>query len=185
MITESAPLAGEQPHDSGGSEGQSAGAGAAPDAPAADAAHAENRMKDESPPICARCRFWEFSYRPQNDFATGECRRHAPIPQSYVLARIAQLLGQIAWATEEDANIKHEKDGDYEGGGTNLYELNEWPITGSYQCCGEFEAREKPAPVNDSHPFDKARMEAAAVWEKEVGLSNDGPWVGTKFKEDF
>lgn len=140
-------------------------------------------MSQESTPICARCRFWEFNYRPQYEYANGECRRRAPIPQSYVLARIVQLLGQIAWAAEEAANVKHEKDGDYEGGGSDLYELHEWPITGSYQCCGEFEARETPAPVNDSHPLDKHRMKAAKVWEKKVGLNESGPWVGTKFKE--
>jgi hypothetical protein len=132
--------------------------------------------------ICALCRFWEFNYRPRGDYAIGECKRYAPSPTSYVLTMIARFTGETAWATSDIANIELDDNIDYRAEGTEQFEINEWPLVRSCEWCGEFEKRTTPAKVDDSHPDELERHDAATVWEKEAGLNDTGPYVGGVFK---
>ena len=123
--------------------------------------------------ICGRCQFWEFIRKPKDDYAWGECRRHAPQPTQFLLGIIARNSGGIRWAVEESANVEHENEDDYCVETTEQYEVNEWPHTQCNQWCGEFErAIERPL-LNDYRPYIKERLDEAALWEKEVGLAKE------------
>jgi hypothetical protein len=123
--------------------------------------------------ICGRCRFWEFTHKPEDDYAWGECRRHSPRPTSFVLSIIAKNTGGTAWATEEIAKIEHHSEDDYLVESTEQFEINEWPHVQCDEWCGEFErAIEGPLP-SGNRPYIKGRLNEAALWEKEVGLAKE------------
>jgi hypothetical protein len=120
--------------------------------------------------FCGKCRFWEFSYRPKEDYAWGECRRHAPQPTQFLLSVIAKNTGGIRWAVEESANIEHEDNDDYVVETTEQYEVNEWPHTQCDEWCGEFELAADRTSLSGFRPDQQQRMTDAALWEQEVGL---------------
>jgi hypothetical protein len=77
----------------------------------------------------------------------GECHRRAPSPTQAMMSRIASLIGEIAWASNEIANIESEEHGDYELGATDIYHIHEWPMTGANDWCGDFrQGRKTPSP---------------------------------------
>ena len=86
---------------------------------------------------CRNCIFW------QPDGWQGECRRHAPAPMQVLIEDIRFLIGKIAWATEKQANVKHDKCADYEGGSMGDFGVNQWPSTNADDWCGEFQAGRK------------------------------------------
>jgi hypothetical protein len=78
----------------------------------------------------------------------GQCRRKAPIAQPLMVLLTGQLAGSIAWATEAMARIPHS---DREAGGTDyhlestdVYEIDEWPLTTVNSWCGEGKPGRKP-----------------------------------------
>jgi hypothetical protein len=141
------------------------------------------KRKSADVPACCTCKFWEFSWRPKDNYAEGECHRYAPRPIPYAVTQMTQLLGAVAWATETAANIEHDEFMDYRADTTEHQELWEWPLTRAAHWCGDYSKRKSLADVKDSHPALKARFKRADQWEKQVGLDGSGPWVGTKFKE--
>jgi len=135
--------------------------------------------------ICARCRFWEFSHKPKDDYSLGECRRRAPVPSAHVLHGNAEFLGMIAWASEAAANIKHKPDVDYQS--EDSYRVYQWPITSACEWCGEFEPATAPQVVT-KEPKEKRptwqRFAAADVWESELGLDGSGAYADSKWPDD-
>ena len=123
--------------------------------------------------ICGRCRFWEFIYKPDNDFAYGECRRHAPRPTSFVLGIIAKNTGSTAWAAEEIAKIEHHQEDDYLVESTEQFEVNEWPRVQCDEWCGEFELAKSQRSLSGYRPNIKERLEEARHWEIEAGLAKE------------
>lgn len=119
---------------------------------------------------CCSCRYWEFISKWQHDSSRGECRRHAPVPAQLILFRTGQLIGQIAWAAETEANIEQQEDCDYELGGVDTREIHEWPITFGFDWCGDYAVRRGPVDVKKRHPAKHARFEAEEKWEKKMGL---------------
>ena len=123
--------------------------------------------------ICGRCRFWEFTHKPEDDYAWGECRCHTPRPISFVLSIIAKNTGGTRWAVEESANVEHENEDDYCVETTEQYEVNEWPHVQCDEWCGEFElAKDRPS-LDGYRPYIKERLDEAVLWEKEVGLTKE------------
>jgi hypothetical protein len=88
---------------------------------------------------CGRCRFWEIDRVKdyQDDDQEGGCHRYAPHMVSH---QIADTLGMIAWAVEETAGIKHDKEFDYRDESVSPPWLN-WPRTRIDDWCGEFQER--------------------------------------------
>ena len=117
--------------------------------------------------ICGRCRFWEFSHKPKDDYAWGECRRHAPQPTQFLLGIIAKNTGATRWAVEESSNVEHIQDvDDYIVETTEQYEVEEWPYVQCDEWCGEFELAKDRTSLSDH----RQRASEAILWEAEVGL---------------
>jgi hypothetical protein len=96
---------------------------------------------------CDRCQFWQphlvIMGRGDNDDLRGECHRHAPSPLQAVISKIGRVVGAAAWACEETANVKHDKDGkdfgtDYTFEGQDQAYVHEWPMTSDDDWCGDF-----------------------------------------------
>ena len=138
--------------------------------------------------ICARCRFWQFDHRPKHNFAVGECRRHAPIPMSYVMTMIASFTGETGWAVNTMANVemdpKEEETLDRGAEGTEQFEVHQWPIVQANDWCGDFDKRTTKVQLDIGRPDRNNRMNAAEKWEKDVGLNDTGPWVGQAFSNE-
>jgi hypothetical protein len=126
-------------------------------------------MKD----ICGRCRFWEFSHKPEDDLAWGECRRHAPRPTQFLISIIAKNTGGIRWAVEESANVEHENENYYCVETTEQYEVKEWPHVQCDEWCGEFEPAKDRTSLSGFRPDSKERLSEAILWEQEVGLTKE------------
>lgn len=126
--------------------------------------------------ICARCKFWEFSRRPEHDFATGECHRHAPRPQLHVLSMIARHTGETAVATSATAGIELEEDYSLDRYAESVVQVDvhEWPVLSAHQWCGDFASREAAVTFDTYRPQQYERLKAAEDWEREHGL--DGGW---------
>lgn len=93
----------------------------------------------------------------------GECRRRAPIPQPFIAVITAQLAGSIAWATEAAANIPHTKWGggsDYHVEGTDVFEIDEWPLTAIDDWCGDGRPGRKPMSAETIAKFEALHAKA-------------------------
>ena len=123
--------------------------------------------------ICGRCRFWQFSRKPKDDYAWGECRRHAPQPTQFLLGIIAKNTGAIRWAVEESANIEHEDNDDYLVETTEQHEIGQWPRVQCDEWCGEFELTKDRTSLSGFRPYIKERLNEANEWEREVGLAKE------------
>lgn len=95
---------------------------------------------------CADCKFW----RPYGPFALadepfaegmGECHRHAPTGQTFVLAKvIGALCNHLADNVRED--------GDATAGTASAVERqNLWPVTDGDDFCGDYAAGKSPGFV--------------------------------------
>lgn len=92
---------------------------------------------------CGRCLYWvKDKWNDDEDHPadwTGECHRKAPSGTDWLHHCVADLVGSIAWATEETANIEHvEITGQYrpaeKGNATSIM----WPTLDAHDWCGEF-----------------------------------------------
>jgi hypothetical protein len=101
---------------------------------------------------CRNCYYWDFSRHDAKQLENeageifsdvrAECRRHAPRPTEHNIHHMTQLLGLIAWAAEEAANVRHEDPEDHYGAeGKDEFYVHEWPHTGAHDWCGEFVRR--------------------------------------------
>jgi len=100
----------------------------------------------ERPERCDRCYFWEpDGYAPWKDAHPDEwkggCHRKAPCVYQGLVSDVARLIGAIAWATEETANIEHDDDVDYRCEARSQHELGDWPRTDAAEWCGDFKAK--------------------------------------------
>jgi hypothetical protein len=87
---------------------------------------------------CSACRFWLYAGKDEIDDDTeGSCRRRAPVARSVIASYASDLIGQIAWAQYRAAGIEPDltevwKPSEHEN-------RQEWPVTNSYDWCGEYE----------------------------------------------
>ena len=119
--------------------------------------------------ICGRCQFWEFIRKPKDDYAWGECRRHAPQPTQFLLGIIARNSGGIRWAVEESANVEHENSDDYLVETAEQHEVSQWPRVQCDEWCGEFEL----AKDRTSLSVGPERSNEAIRWEIEMDLAKE------------
>ena len=85
---------------------------------------------------CDRGLFWE---KRKFDEDRGECRRNAPVPTTAMIHRMADLLGEAAWALNSIGEIDSENEvGHYMFESTTDFYVDEWPMTRNDHWCGEF-----------------------------------------------
>ena len=125
---------------------------------------------------CQNCIFWSLEewkqekklHAPNPDLPDiwGECRRNAPTPSTDVITKIGDLLGLIAWATEETANIEHSKTSPYDfNSDEDRYNTWFWPKTQPYSWCGEFKLGRKEMSAENIERFE--RMYEAGMAEPD------------------
>lgn len=122
--------------------------------------------------ICAVCRYWNFLHAVEHDYSKGECRRRAPSPSLHVLSMIARFCGETAIATSITANLELDESPWIDRLAECVGQADaKWPVTMSFEWCGEFERRQHEAPTVPGHedhdPDFWVRADMASRWEEE------------------
>jgi hypothetical protein len=136
---------------------------------------------------CSDCIYWyveswrvEKAILNDEDFndhtPRGQCRRRAPIPQPFIVVLTGQLAGSIAWATEAAANIPHAEEEwgtDYHVDGTDVYEIDEWPLTTVNHWCGDGRPGRKPMSAETIAKLEALHAKASPPDEEDATAAPD------------